>query len=415
MRTAYTVLDSSNGLVDVPGFKVSAVHCDIRGNGDGRLDLALLSSESDCNAAGVFTRNTMAAAPVRLGREQVHEGGGGFRGILINSGNANACTGRGGLEDARLMRREAARSLGCDEMAVFVCSTGRIGERLPIERIRKGIVEAESLLSGESSAGRQAADAILTSDTRRKVSSYLVETPAGVVRLSGMAKGAGMIEPDMATMLAFICTDARIEPEPLQQLLAGATGESFNSITVDGDESTNDTVLMLANGSSGISLKPGAAGWAAFAAALGALCLDLASMIVGDGEKITKVVEIMVRGAASGIDAEKASRAIGNSLLVKASWYGNDPNWGRIMDALGYSGAEVAEEDVSMFYARSGESPEVAAFVGGEVVSSNRGLWKEIVSEPRFSIILDLGKGTASRRIWSTDLTEGYVAFNKSE
>lgn len=414
MGTTYRALDSSNGLVDVPGFTVAAVHCDVRGKDDGRLDLALVRSETACRAAGVFTRNAMAAAPVRLGREQLQEEG-LFRGIVINSGNANACTGRAGLEDARLMRREAARRIGCEERAVFVCSTGRIGERLPMDRIRNGLVEAESCLSGDAAAGKQAADAILTSDTRRKVRSYVVETPAGAVRLSGMAKGAGMIEPDMATMLAFICTDAQIEQDHLQSLLVGATRESFNSITVDGDESTNDTVLFLANGASGISLEPTSAAGEAFKAALCALCLDLAWMIVGDGEKITKVVEIAIRGAVSENDAEKAARAIGNSLLVKASWYGNDPNWGRVMDALGYSGARVEEEGVSVFYARSATSPEVPVFVSGKVASGNRSLWKEIVSEPRFSIHVDLGEGRACRRIWSTDLTEGYVTFNKSE
>mgnify|MGYP005841973667 CR=1 FL=1 len=414
MGATYTMLEFSDGLVDVPGFKVAAANCDIRGKGDGRLDLALVRSEFDCTAAGVFTRNAMAAAPVRLGREQLKKGG-CFRGIVINSGNANACTGQEGFGDARLMRREAARWMGCEEEAVFVCSTGRIGERLPMEQIGKGIVEAQSRLSGDSVAGEQAADAILTSDTRRKVRSCVVETPAGVVHLSGMAKGAGMIEPDMATMLAFICTDAQIEPDYLQSLLSGATRESFNSITVDGDESTNDTVLFLANGGSGISLEPTSAAGEAFKAALGALCLDLAWMIVGDGEKITKVVEVVIRGALNEADADKGARAIGNSLLVKSSWYGNDPNWGRVMDALGYSGAKIDEEKVSLFYARAATSPEVLVYAGGKVASGNRTKWKEIVSEPRFCINIDLGKGVATRRIWSTDLTEGYVNFNKSE
>ncbi|HKJ90400.1 MAG TPA: bifunctional glutamate N-acetyltransferase/amino-acid acetyltransferase ArgJ [Oceanipulchritudo sp.] len=414
MERAYRVLEPSNGLVDVPGFAVAAVHCDVRGKGDGRLDLALVRSEADCTAAGVFTCNALAAAPVRLGREQL-KGEGSFRGIVINSGNANACTGREGLEDARLMRCEAARRMGCEEQAVFVCSTGRIGERLPMDRIRGGLFDAESRLSSEPAAGKAAADAILTSDTQRKVRSYVVETPAGEVRLSGMAKGAGMIQPDMATMLAFICTDAQIEQGDLHSLLLGAARDSFNSITVDGDESTNDTVLLLANGTSGISLDLASFAGEAFKEALFALCLDLALMIVGDGEKITKVVEISIRGASSADDADRAARAIGNSLLVKASWYGNDPNWGRVMDALGYSGARVEERSVSLFYARCVTSPEIPVFLRGKVASGNRSRWKEIVSEPRFCINVDLGKGTASRRLWSTDLTEGYVAFNKSE
>lgn len=410
----FEISENSNGCVDTPGFKAAGVHCDVRGKSDGRLDLALVFSDEPCTVAGVFTRNRMAAAPVRLDRDLISKGGIAY-GFVANSGNANACTGHGGMTDAIEMQESAAAAIGCAPDQLHVCSTGRIGKRLPMAGILEGIQAAAKTASNEASAGLDAADAILTSDTRRKVCSIKFDTGSGTVHLAGMAKGAGMIEPNMATMLGFICTDAIVTANHLQLALSNAVEGSFNAITVDGDESTNDTVLLYANGVSGIDLNPDSDDWQTFQAALGAICEDLARKIVGDGEKITKVVEVLIEGAVDNAQAKLAARAIGNSLLVKSSWYGNDPNWGRVMDAIGYSGAELEEETVQMWYADSQGSQRVPAFTKSVVHEDKLGEWKQIVAEDKFQIIVNLGKGEGSCRIWSTDLTEGYVDFNKAE
>ncbi len=409
----YEFLEDSKGCVDVPGFSASGIHCDVRNRNDGRLDLALVVSECPCTVAGVFTRNRLAAAPVRLSRKLLSEGD-YFKGLIANSGNANACTGEKGMQDALAMQTRTAAGLGCQPEEIFVASTGRIGENLPIDRIERGIDEAVEMLGDGGKNGLAAADAILTSDTCRKVCTVILSTDSGEIRISGMAKGAGMIEPNMATMLAFICTDAALASEQAQLLLENAVRSTFNAITVDGDESTNDSVLLLANGSSGVYIEEGSKEFDQFQSALGAVCEYLARKIVGDGEKISKVVEIRIEGAATSEDAEKAARAIGNSLLVKASWYGNDPNWGRVLDAVGYSGAETGEEHLQMSYA-SGDGGTVEVFSRGNVLSQNKASWKKIVSASTFTIKIHLGSGSESSRIWSTDLTEGYVNFNKSE
>ena len=414
METLFQKMENSTGCVDTPGFQAAGVHCDIRGKADGRLDLALVTSDLPCTVAATFTRNRVAAAPVRLGREMLQQGG-AFRGFAANSGNANACTGAEGMQDALRMRELAARAAGCRPEEIFVCSTGRIGRRLPLSRMEKGFQQAGPALSCARDSGLRAADAILTSDTRRKVCSVVVRTAHGDIHLSGMAKGAGMIEPNMATMLAFICTDAAVESGELQALLGACVDTSFNAVTVDGDESTNDTVLLFANGKSGIRLHPDDADWPAFAAGLQAVCDDLAHKIVGDGEKITKVVELCIDGAATPEDAKKAARAVANSLLVKSSWYGSDPNWGRVMDALGYSGAALAEDTVQIWYADAAGGDPVPAFDRGTLCEEHHAAWKAIVAAPRFRIIANLGMGEDTWRMWSTDLTEEYVNFNKSE
>lgn len=400
-------------LTSVPGFKVSGVACDIRGNNDGRLDLALIYSVLPCTGAAVFTCNKLAAAPVRLGREQLARTK-LFHGVVVNSGNANACTGKQGLEDAKVMRQLAASGLGCGADAVFVCSTGRIGRPLPMEQVVFGIDQAIADLGTTIDDGFRAADAILTSDTCRKHCSRTFEIDGKLITISGMAKGAGMIEPHMATMLAFITTDASVDSAELQQLLQDCVSKSFNAITVDGDSSTNDTVILLANGHSGVRLTPEDVGWSAFGSALESVCIELGKKIVGDGEKITKVVEIDLIGAANSNDAESAARAIGNSLLVKASWYGEDPNWGRLVDAVGYSGAAVAEDTIHLSYGLDADH-WVSVFDKGFVHLENKPLWESIVRQKTFCIRIDLGQGSARFKLWATDLTDGYVNFNRSE
>lgn len=400
-------------VTGVKGFKASAVSCDVRGLGNDRLDLALITSEFPCTAAAVFTTNQLAAAPVKLGREQLSTER-RYVGIIVNSGNANACTGKRGRVDAEAMRGAAASLVRCDDLALFVCSTGRIGRPLPMARIEAGLPELVESLSCTEESGLKAADAILTSDTCRKLASKRIQIGGKEVCIAGMAKGAGMIEPNMATMLGFVVTDAEVSGNSLQALLAECVSKSFNAITVDGDSSTNDTVILLANGASGAALSPEREDWSVFKEAVQDVCQELAQKIVGDGEKITKVVELVVEGALSGAEAESAARAVGNSLLVKSSWFGEDPNWGRLVDAVGYSGAMVQEETIVLEYGLRGED-WVSIFSGGVVHLKNKTEWERIVSEPRFRIRIDLGQGSGSFTLWATDLTDGYVNFNRSE
>lgn len=407
-----SVEENSPGISDVSGFTVSGVGCDIRNKNDaGRLDLAVIYSERPCSAAGVFTINAVKAAPVRFCQE-ILAGARAIHGIVANSGNANACTGEGGMADTRSMARIAAEELQVSPDSIFVCSTGRIGDRLPMEKVEGGIRKAVAARSSSSAQGQNAAAAILTSDTRAKTITVRTNIGGKTITVAGMAKGAGMIQPNMATMLAFLATDAEVKQAFLQEVLAEAVRLSFNRITVDGDMSTNDTVLLLANGRSGVSVLPGEQENAeAFRSAVLKVCDYLADKIVSDGEKITKVVEIHVEKAASEEDAEKVARAIGNSLLVKSSWYGEDPNWGRLADAAGYSGAAFDERSLDIFY---GDIPAVSS---GEPLASNKPKWKEYVRAPRFSITvrLNVPQGEGRFRLLATDLTESYVHFNKSE
>ena len=410
---AFQLVENAPGVVFPQGFQAAGAACDIRQTGDtARLDLAVIYSELPCQSAGVFTRNAIFAAPVKACRELLRSGA-PVHGIVANSGNANACTGAQGWSDAVRMVGEAAAALGLTTDSLYVASTGRIGRALPMDAVSKGIQSAVDGLSTTAEAGFAAADAILTSDTRRKVACAVIETPQGQVRVGGIAKGAGMIEPNMATMLAFITTDARVPTSLLQGALHDGVALTFNAITVDGDMSTNDTVLVLANGASGIAIDQNLL--PAFKGALKAVCEQLARKIVGDGEKISKVVELRIVGAKNNEDAERVARAIGNSLLVKSSWYGNDPNWGRLLDAAGYSGAAIREEQLELFYRASPEVEAAPVFLRGNAVHENLAQWKEIVRRKEFLIELNLHLGEGSARLWSTDLTEAYVHFNKSE
>ncbi len=409
--THLTVTPDSAGLTDVPGFEAAGVACDIRQKNDPkRLDVALVHSLRPCTAAGTFTRNAVKAAPVLLCQEHLAAGG-PFHGFVANSGNANACTGAEGLRDARAMAQRAAAALNQRPGAFFVCSTGRIGQPLPMDRVLKGIERAVSDKGRTPAHGKRAAEAILTSDTRAKTVtvSFTYDGKRHVV--AGCAKGAGMIQPNMATMLAFLATDFSVPRSFLQKTLAEAVTGTFNCITVDGDMSTNDTVLMLANGHSGVSVgdKSPRELRVLFAEAVWKACEVLADKIVSDGEKITKVVEVKVQGAASAEDAEKVARAIGNSLLVKSSWCGEDPNWGRLADAAGYSGAKLVESKLDIRY------NDVPALTAGRPHPELKPKWKEVVRHRRFTVTLDLHLGKASFRLLATDLTEAYVTYNKSE
>ena len=403
--------NDSPGVSDVPGFRVGAAGCDIRNKGADRLDLTLVVADRPCAAAGVFTTNDVKAAPVRFCQQVLAVSADKIRGIVGNSGNANACTAAQGDADAAAMAKLSAAAVGAPSDAFLVCSTGRIGELLPMAKVAEGIKVSASRLSRDAAEGVRSANAILTSDTRPKSVTARFVWEGRTVTIAGIAKGAGMIEPNMATMLAFVCTDAAASPAELKTALKASSDQSFNCVSVDGDMSTNDTVLLLASGVSGVSV--GASAPAAlrtlFQEALDKVCFALAEKIVGDGEKITKVVSVEVAGARTRAGAEKIARAIGNSLLVKSSWYGEDPNWGRLADAAGYARTGLDEAKLDIFY------DDVPAVLAGKPLPENKPRWKQVVKAARFTVRLDLHLGSERFRLLAADLTDGYVNYNKSE
>ena len=403
--------NDSPGVTDVPGFRVGAAGCDIRNKGIERLDLALIVADQPCAAAGVFTTNDVKAAPVRISQALLQSSHGRVRGVIANSGNANACTSKQGDADAVQMAQDAATATGYAAEAFLVCSTGRIGELLPMAKVSAGTQAAAARLSHAAEEGVRAAHAILTSDTRPKTCTARFQWQGQTVTIAGFAKGAGMIEPNMATMLAFVCTDVAAEPAFLKTALKSASDQSFNCVSVDGDMSTNDTVILLASGASRVAVGPGAAAELnqLFQEALDRICFSLAEKIVGDGEKITKVVAVEVDGARTRADAEKIARAVGNSLLVKSSWFGEDPNWGRLADAAGYARTGLDEALLDIHY------EDVPAVLGGRPLPENKPQWKEVVKARQFRVRLNLHLGSAKFRLLASDLTDGYVNYNKSE
>ncbi len=382
------------------GFSAAGVAAGIKSA--GKADMALLACDTDAVVAATFTTNRMPAASVQVCRE--HLRGGLARAVIVNSGNANACTGEGGLADARRMAALTATTLGVPESQVFVCSTGHIGDRLPMDRIEHGIARACAAL--RSDGGEAMAEAIMTTDTRKKTASVELVVDTCPVRMSACCKGAGMIEPNMATMLCFVATDAAVEQSAVQELLRDAVDQSFNRISVDGDQSTNDTVLLLSNGLAGNqALQPGHPDWPAFAEALHALLHDLALQIVRDGEGAKKLVTIAVTGARSDAEADRGARAAANSLLVKTSWAGDSANWGRIMAALGYCGIEVDPARVRMRY------DDVVAVVDGVNAGNDEAAGK-VVEQSEFRIEIDLGLGSGSAFVYTCEITDQYVYIN---
>ena len=404
------ISDNSPGLTDVPGLRVGAAGCDIRNKNQERLDLTLVVADRLCSAAGVFTTNDVKAAPVRVSQEILTSSAGRVRGFIANSGNANACTADQGMLDARAMAKLSADAAKAPGEPFLVCSTGRIGELMPMPKVAKGIAEAGARLAKTSEEGDRSAWSILTSDTRPKTVTARFDWEGRTFTVSGMAKGAGMIEPNMATMLAFVATDLDAMPATLRTALLAATEQSFNCVSVDGDMSTNDTVLLLATGASGVSLDGAPAGLQKlFQEALDKVCFALAEKIVGDGEKVTKMVSVEVSGGRTRAEAEAVARAIGNSLLVKSAWYGEDPNWGRLADAAGYAKIGLDETKLDISY------DDVPAVVGGLPLPENKPRWKAVVTQRRFTVKLHLHLGEASFRLLTTDLSEAYVNYNKSE
>jgi len=393
------------GVCTPQGFKAGAIACGIKNPAVERLDLTLIYSEFPTVGAAVYTQNQVCAAPVRLSSSYLKSAE--PRAIIANSGNANACTGPQGLINARTMTAATAKALGLKQREVQVCSTGIIGVPLPIDRIEPRIPE---LVASLGSDGGVAARAIMTSDTRPKEIAVQVKIGDVKVMIGAIAKGAGMINPHMATMLCFITTDAASSKAEIVAATKEAVDLSFNRITVDGDMSTNDTVIVMANGQAGNkTITRGGEGSAEFREALIEVMLELAKRIVSDGERVTKLVEVQVRGAASNMDAERVARAVANSKLVKCSWNGNDPNWGRILHAVGYSGARVKEEMVNIhlngvIVTQNGLS---AGTDGEKLIAA--------VSGSEFTVGIDLNLGKGAFTIYTSDLSPEYVDFNRTE
>ena len=459
-KTSFKEIPGS--IVAPQGFLAGGVFCDIKRLGTGKgsekgekRDLALIVSEVSATVAGLFTTNQVCAAPVKtcIQRMKNHLA----QVIVANSGNANACTGKQGLKDAREMTRVTAGAVaafvktreasngsvthhprfdkrGCKISTehVLVGSTGRIGVTLPMANVKRGIFEAAKLLGNSMRHAGHAAEAIMTSDTRSKQIAVEFKLGGKTVRLGGICKGAGMIQPGMsatgarpvvlahaglhATMLCFLTTDAAIEAGALQSALNEAVAQSFNRITVDGDMSTNDTVLILANGRAGNpAVRRQTSDVRIFQAALNHVCLELAKMIVRDGEGVHRVVTVRVNGAKSVVDADAAARAVANSALVKTSWHGGDPNWGRIIDALGYSSARIVEEKVDIGYGTPAGRKILWSLRRGQPTKAAFKQLCAAVAPKEFDLHINLNLGRAGAVIYAADLTEEYVDFNKGD
>jgi len=420
------------GSICAPGgFKAAAVFCDIKRLGTGKgsekgqkHDLALIVSDAPAAVAGMFTSNQVCAAPVKLSASRAAKRF--ARAIVVNSGNANACTGRQGIADAKRMTETAAAALKLREGDVLVCSTGRIGVLMPMKNVERGVRACAPLLARSPTNARQAAEAIMTTDTCRKEIGIELKIGTSKVRIGGICKGAGMIQPGMAakhaTMLAFITTDVAIEPKLLKHALRIAVAQSFDRITVDGDMSTNDSVIALANGfarnpriGSRQSGSDRDSRFGVFQAALNVTCLELAKMIVRDGEGASRFITLNIHGARNAAEGEAAARAIANSTLVKVSWCGGDPNWGRILCALGYSKAKINESLVDIGYAKPGSREILFAFRRGRPTNLALKTLAKITSAPEFELHVNLRLGRAAFTMWASDLTEEYVAFNKGD
>ncbi len=396
-------LVQGGGVTSPKGFVAGAVYAGIKSKAPDALDLGVLLSEAPASVAGTFSKNKVLSPSVVLSRERVARGS--ARGVVVNSGCANCAVGRPGLTDAEEMTALAAGHAGVDAEEMLVCSTGLIGVELPMALIRQNIGNVELTDHG----GADFARSIMTTDTRSKEIAVSVDIGGTRVTLGGAAKGVGMIHPDMATMLAFISTDADVEQGFLQSALSEAVDVSFNMIDVDGDTSTNDTVLVLANGAAGGErIREGSADADVFQEALSYVCVALAKELAADGEGARTLIEVVVDGAASDEDARKAARSVASSLLVKAMVHGRDPNWGRVMMAIGKSGAEFEESKVDLFIADIQMVHEGVAipYLKDAVISAMG------ADEVRLSV--DLNGGDASATAWGCDLTEEYVTFNSA-
>ncbi len=394
----------SGGVCAAKGFKAAGVPAKIKY--EGRNDVALVVADAPCAAAAVFTTNAVAAAPVLYDRVVVK--GGKVQAILANSGCANACTGEAGYRDAELSALATAGELGISPKHVLVASTGVIGRRLPMDRLLAGMKDAVGKLARSEEAGLAAEKAVMTTDTKPKQAAVQTKIGGKTVTVGGMCKGSGMIEPNMATMLGFITTDAAVTPAMLRRALKLAIAVSFNHVVVDGDESTNDSVFLLASGAAGNAvIDKAGADFDAFVEALTAVGVALAKQMAADGEGATKYVEVRVKNAKTQRDADRAARAIAKSPLAKTSWFGKDPNWGRVLAAAGYSGAQVVDRKAEVFYGKTW------AYRKGRVADAAQlaKLEKEMQG-PELVVTVDLHLGTYESTIFTCDFSLDYVHIN---
>ena len=425
-----------DGSVTTPiGFRAAGVFCDIKRLGTGKgsdkgqkRDLMLIASDCPAKVAGMFTTNQICAAPVKVSVPRATKAQ--AQAIVSNSGNANACTGKQGMKDALAMVAETAGILGIPDRDVLVCSTGRIGMPMPMENVISGIREAAKGLSHSREAAAEAAEAIMTSDRVSKEVAVQIRVGGKNVTIGGIAKGAGMIEPGMspsgkrppsrplhATMLGFITSDAAVASQVLKKALCEAVAMTFNRITIDGDMSTNDTVLMLANGMAGNTMIKSlqTPDGRRFQEALMLVCRTLARKIVSDGEGVTRVVTIRVSGAVSHLDADRAARWVGNCVLAKTSWFGGDPNWGRIIDALGYSPAKIIEDKVDIGYSLPGSREVTWSLRRGLPTAVDFLTLCECVAPQEFDLHIRLNLGRGKATVYACDLSDEYVEFNKGD
>jgi glutamate N-acetyltransferase/amino-acid N-acetyltransferase len=385
------------------GFRAAGVYSGVKRN-PGKLDLSLIVSEQPCVAAGVFTQNLVFAAPVKLCRERTPSDS--IRGVVINSGNANACTGDQGDRDAQAMAASTASAVGCEAEQILVLSTGVIGELMPMDKILPGIKAATGKLASSADALAAAARGMMTTDTRPKIACRTLTIDGHTISLCGMAKGAAMIGPNLATMLAVVMTDAKLNAADAQRLLHDAADESFNCISVEGHTSTNDSVILLANGAAGGPVLTGDA-LCKFRGTLVEICEDLAQSIPADGEGATHLITVEVHGCRTRDEAIQIAKTIADSPLVKTAIAGNDPNWGRIVSAAGYAGVDFDASKVclhlngSLLYERGKPVP-----FNGEAVSA------AMAADRNTGIVLLLDEGEASARFWTSDLTAEYVRLN---
>ncbi len=410
--TAHSFPPLSTLPLPVTNFDAAGIHCGIKP--DGALDLALIASPTACRAAAVFTQNAFPAAPVLYDRTLLQLNPEGTHAVVINSGNANACTSAEGNANARRMAEATEKTLGGTDNSAFVMSTGVIGAQLPIAVIEAGIPQVAAKLRPDG--WQEAAAAIMTTDVFPKWASRRVEIGGQTVTITGIGKGAGMIHPNMATMLAALVTDAAIAQPLLQQALHAAVNRSFNRISIDGDTSTNDTVLVLANGAAGhAEIRDAGADYVALRDALTDVSIELAQAIVRNGEGVTKFVTVRIEGAVSDGQAHQIANAIATSPLVKTAFYGNDANWGRILCAVGYSGAQVDPEQAHLFIA-SGEpqagNPELQLVDAGTPTAYLEEDAAAIFAENEISVRVSLGLGDGTATVWTSDLSYDYVTIN---
>jgi glutamate N-acetyltransferase / amino-acid N-acetyltransferase len=390
------------------GFRFAAVKAGIKPS--GKADLAVAVADGTASAAAMFTSNRIQAAPITVGRRHLARSGGRVRAVIVNAGNANCATGEMGIRAAEQVCKAAGEAFGCSAHEVFPSSTGIIGVPLPAEKLVAALPAVKSALAADAQALGHFARAILTTDTRVKIAHAQLDVGGQTVRIAGACKGAGMIHPQLdpavphATMLVYLFTDAAVAPAALDGFLRSAVEESFNRISIDGDMSTNDTVLLLASGASGVEIG---AEDESFAEGLAQVCRSLAKQIVADGEGVRHVVELLIEGAPNDADALRVARSIAHSMLVKTAWAGADPNWGRLMAAVGYSGVAIDPARIAIWF-----GDLLICIDGGRAPGYNEKPAHAFLQQPEYSIRIALGVGEGRCRFWTTDLTAEYVRIN---